>query len=100
MGSLGQGSYVMTTLSALKAMELTIDVEFGPLTYSVTYGLENFVSTVSAAPTAFVLATVKRWDLTDDDQVPIPITEQALAEVPYPFLTVVANAVQRDAARI
>jgi hypothetical protein len=44
----------------------------------------------------FLLATVQTWDLLDDDDKPLPVTEQLLAELPLLFLRALQTAILED----
>jgi hypothetical protein len=44
----------------------------------------------------FLLATVQSWDLLDDADKPLPVTEGLLSELPMLFLRAVQTAILED----
>jgi hypothetical protein len=84
-------------LSALKAMERTISVEFKGTTTEVTYKMGALLLETPSKLFDYLAAVVARWDLEGDDGQPVPLTPEALAGVPLPFLRAVEDTISRDA---
>lgn len=82
---------------------ITIPVEFDQGHINVTYRiLLPEQATVPDEPkdlAKWVAKYVEAWDLLDDDEQPIPFTEQALGHVPIDILRAVNIAVGEDMSR-
>lgn len=91
----------MTKLSDLLGMR-TIDVDVMGHALVVTYRLGERTpsSNKSMDPFESVVVTMVRlvesWDLLGDDSKPVPITEEALEQVPVPVLRRVLTEILGD----
>lgn len=77
--------------------EATLHFEYRPLTYTV----EEMERMQEGTPRAgaivdSMLKLLVSWDLTDDDEQPIPLDEDALRKVPSHIFTGIMQAVGKD----
>jgi len=88
-------------LSEITSGLRTIKVPFGSLTISVTYRMsERTPAKVNEEFSLVVIDNLVRWvdswDIVDDDDQPVPITEEGLSQVPYPVLKAIFHHVAQD----
>ncbi len=82
---------------AVKFGEATLNVVYRPLTYTVTELEKMEAGDARAAQVVdSMLRLLVSWDLTDEDENPVPLTEEALREVPTHIFTGIMQAVGKD----
>lgn len=92
----------MVSLADFQKNRRTIDVIYFASTITVTYKPHEYTCAVASRaheqPAAeFVELMLESWDLTDADEIMLPITAETLASLPMRLLQELSTAIIRDA---
>jgi len=87
-----------------------LSIKFGSDTLNVVYDLTKAVKITHSFPkqisgisgefiAVFLSTVINSWDLTDDNNRPVPLSKDALLQLPFDFIYAVCDALVEDVGK-